>query len=205
MSTRNDDAAGASRPFDRDRDGFVMAEGSAVLLLERLEDAVSRGARIYGEVAGYGLTSDAHHMTAPRTDAECATRAMTAAMREAGVAPSEVELIDAHGSATPLNDPIETLAIKNAFREAAYAIPVTASKGQHGHALGATGAWEAAISLLSMSEGVVPRVVNLEHDDPECDLPYVRENAPMRPSVVLSNSSGFGGINAALVFRRYDP
>jgi 3-oxoacyl-[acyl-carrier-protein] synthase II len=201
MSTRNDDPMHASRPFDRDRDGFVMAEGAGVLLLERYEDAVTRGARMYGEVAGFGLTGDAHHMTAPQPEGRASSRAMQAALREARVAPDELELVDAHGSSSPLNDVTETAALKRALGEAAYRVPVTGTKGQHGHALGATGAWEAALSLLAIYEGRVPRTVNLEHVDPACDLDYVREERALAPRVVLSNSTGFGGINAALVLR----
>jgi 3-oxoacyl-[acyl-carrier-protein] synthase II len=201
MSTRNDDPAHASRPFDRDRDGFVMSEGAGVLLLERYEDAVTRGARIYGEVSGFGLTADAHHMTAPQPEGRGSSRAMQAALREARVSPEELELVDAHGSSSPLNDVTETAALKRALGEAAYRVPVTGTKGQHGHALGATGAWEAALSLLAIHTGRVPRTVNLEHVDPACDLDYVREDRPLAPRVVLSNSTGFGGINAALVLR----
>lgn len=204
MSTRNDDPGAASRPFDRDRDGFVMAEGAAILVLERLDDALRRDARIYGEITGYGVTNDAYHMTAPRPDGSCLARAMTIALREARLVPDEVELTDAHGSATPLNDRTETLAMKTALGARATTVPVAATKGQHGHALGASGAWEAAISLLAMSDGRVPGVVNLENADPECDLSLPRATADLRPSIVLSNSSGFGGINASLVLRRVD-
>ena len=200
MSTRNDEPSRASRPFDRDRDGFVMAEGAAVLMLERLDDALARGARIYGEIAGYGLTGDAHHMTAPRPDAACATRAMRGALREAAVAPGEVELVDAHGSSTALNDSTEALALAEVFGEGT-TVPVTATKGQHGHALGATGAWEAAISLLALHDGHVPGMANLEHPDPDCPLSFVRETVRLSPRIALSNTSGFGGINAALVFK----
>ncbi len=201
MSTRNDDPAHASRPFDRDRDGFVMSEGSGILVLERYEDAVARGARIYGEIAGFGLTADAHHMTAPQPEGRSSSRAMQSALREARISPGELELVDAHGSSSPLNDVTETAALKRALGEAAYRVPVTGTKGQHGHALGATGAWEAALSLLAIHEGRVPRTVNLEHADPDCDLDYVREERALAPRVVLSNSTGFGGINAALVLR----
>ena len=201
MSERNDEPARASRPFDRDRDGFVMAEGAGMLLLERYEDAVSRGARIYGEIAGYGLTADAYHMTAPQPGGHNSSRAMQAALREARVGSDELELIDAHGSSSPLNDVTETAALKRALGPAAYRVPVTGTKGQHGHALGATGAWEAALSLLAIHERFVPRIVNLENVDPACDLDYVREERSLRPRVVLSNSTGFGGINAALVLR----
>ncbi|MBD5654695.1 MAG: beta-ketoacyl-ACP synthase II [Candidatus Eremiobacteraeota bacterium] len=201
MSTRNDDPARASRPFDRDRDGFVMSEGAGVLFLERYEDAMARGVRVYGEVAGFGLTADAYHMTAPQPEGRGSSRAMQSALREARVGASELELIDAHGSSSPLNDVTETAALKRALGDAAYRVPVTGTKGQHGHALGATGAWEAALSLLAIHEKRVPRTVNLEHLDPACDLDYVREERPLAPRVVLSNSTGFGGINAALVLR----
>jgi 3-oxoacyl-[acyl-carrier-protein] synthase II len=204
MSTRNDDPRGASRPFDRDRDGFVMAEGSGVLVLERYEDALSRGAHIYGEIVGFGLTCDAHHMTAPRPDASSAVRAMQAALKEAQLSPGEIELINAHASSSPLNDTTETTAIKRAFGEAAARVPITATKGQHGHALGATGVWEAALALLAIDRGEVPGIVNLEHADPLCDLHYTREARSLRPRTVLSNSFGFGGINAALAFKHAD-
>jgi 3-oxoacyl-[acyl-carrier-protein] synthase II len=204
MSTRNHDPRGASRPFDRDRDGFVMAEGAGILVLERYEDALTRGAHIYGEIAGFGLTCDAHHMTAPRPDASSAIRAMQAALHEAQLSPGEIELINAHASSSPLNDTTETNAIKRAFGDAAAHIPITATKGQHGHALGATGVWEAALSLLAIDRGKVPGIVNLEHADPLCDLHYVRESSSLRPRTVLSNSFGFGGINAALAFKHAD-
>jgi 3-oxoacyl-[acyl-carrier-protein] synthase II len=178
-----------------------MSEGSGILVLERYDDAVNRGARIYGEIAGFGLTADAHHMTAPHPEGRSSSRAMQAALREAGVSAGELELVDAHGSSSPLNDVTETAALKRALGDAAYGVPVTATKGQHGHALGATGAWEAALSLLAIHEGRVPRTVNLDHVDPECDLDYVREERVLAPRIVLSNSTGFGGINAALVLR----
>jgi len=202
MSTRNDEPERASRPFDRDRDGFVMAEGAGILVLERLEDALARNATVYGEIVGYGLTNDAYHMTAPRPDGACLARAIECALREAGLSADEVELIDAHGSATVLNDKTETLAFKRALGERARSVPVTATKGQHGHALGATGAWESAVSLLALADGRVPRVVNLDHADEACDLACVRTTATQRPANVLCTSAGFGGINAALVFRR---
>jgi 3-oxoacyl-[acyl-carrier-protein] synthase II len=200
MSTRNAEPLHASRPFDRERDGFVMAEGAGVVFLERLDDARARGARAYGEVVGFGLTGDAHHMTAPRPDCAQATRAMRAALREASLIPAEVELIDAHGSATTLNDSTEARALREVFGEGTQT-PITATKGQHGHALGATGAWEAAVALLALHDGRVPAVANLEHPDPGCDLAFVRATESLRPRVVLSNTSGFGGINAALVFK----
>ncbi|HYW53052.1 MAG TPA: beta-ketoacyl-[acyl-carrier-protein] synthase family protein [Dongiaceae bacterium] len=202
MSTRNDDPQNASRPFDRERDGFVMAEGAGILLLERLEDAQARGARVYGEVAGYGLTNDAHHMSAPRPDATMNAAAMRRALEEAQLAPDEVDVVNAHGSGTPLGDRAEALAMELLFGERAAAVPVVATKGQHAHALGATGAWEAAISLLSIANGVVPRSVNSVDVDSALTVTSQRLERPVR--TVLSNSAGFGGINAALVFRAAD-
>jgi 3-oxoacyl-[acyl-carrier-protein] synthase II len=201
MSQRNDDPPAASRPFDLRRDGFVMAEGAGILLLERLDDAVARGARIYGEIAGYGLTNDAHHMSAPRPDGVLNAAAMRAALGEAGLAPDEVDVLNAHGSGTPLGDRAEALATELVFGKRAQAIPVTATKGQHGHALGASGAWEAALSLLTMEHGIVPRSVNSDDADHECALTIARKPLQRRVRTVLSNSSGFGGINAALLFR----
>ena len=199
MSTRNDAPEAASRPFDRARDGFVMAEGAGVLLLERLEDARARGARVYGEIAGYGLTNDAHHMSAPRPDGTMNAAAMQRALGEAELAPDEVDVVNAHGSGTPLGDRCEAVAMELVFGARAASIPVTATKGQHGHALGATGAWEAALSVASIARGVVPRSVNA--DDADCDLAVTRERLERPVRTVLSNSAGFGGINAALVFR----
>ena len=205
MSTRNDDPAHASRPFDAGRDGFVMAEGAAVLVLEERSRALSRGAPVYAELCGFGLTNDAHHMTAPRPDGRQAARAMRNALAEAHVSPAEVGYINAHGSSTPLNDPIETGSIKQVFGEAAYQIPLSGTKGYYGHALGASGAIEAAICALAARRGWVPPTVNLETPDPACDLPQVTgEGRDLAPDVLLSNSFGFGGINAALVFRRAD-
>lgn len=202
MSTRNDDPARASRPFDANRDGFVMGEGSAVLLLEAWDHAVARGARIYGELAGYGTTNDAHHMTAPRPDGSQAARCMRLALQDAEADVSDVQYINAHGSSTPLNDPTETLAIRQVFGAHADAVPVSGTKGYYGHALGASGAFEAAISALAVSRGWAPPTVNLETPDAACDLDYIRnEGRQLTPQTVLSNSFGFGGINAALVFR----
>jgi 3-oxoacyl-[acyl-carrier-protein] synthase II len=202
MSTRNEEPQAASRPFDGARDGFVMAEGSGVLLLERLDDARARGARVYGEVAGYGLTNDAHHMSAPRPDATMNAAAMRRALGEAGVAPAEVDVVNAHGSATPLGDHAEALALEMVFGERAASVPVTATKGQHAHALGATGAWEAALSLASIANGIVPRSINT--DDLSEPIAVTRERLERPVRTVLSNSAGFGGINAALVFRAVD-
>jgi len=202
MSTRNADPEHAARPFDRDRDGFVMAEGAGILVLERLDDALARGARVYGEIAGYGASTDAYHMTAPQPDGTYVARAMRMALDEAGVRPGEVDLYDAHGSSTPLGDAAEVRALCGALGAEAHTVPIVATKGQHGHALGATGAWEAAISLLAIADGRVPGNVNLEHADPAFEFAHVSASRELHPSVVLSNSSGFGGVNAALVFRR---
>jgi 3-oxoacyl-[acyl-carrier-protein] synthase II len=204
MSERNDDPARASRPFDRGRDGFVMAEGAGILVLERWEDALARGARIYGEIAGYGITNDAHHMSAPRPDGSMNAAAMKRALGEARLAPDDVDLVNAHGSGTPLGDRCEALAMENTFGTRAAAVPVTATKGQHGHALGATGAWEAALSLLAIANELVPRSVNMDDADPDCALAVTRAPRAGPVRTVLSNSAGFGGINAALVFRAPD-
>jgi 3-oxoacyl-[acyl-carrier-protein] synthase II len=200
MSTRNADPQTASRPFDRERDGFVMAEGAGILFLERLDDALARGAHIYGEIVGFGLTNDAHHMSAPRPDGVANAAAMRRALAEAGVEPAEVDVVNAHGSGTPLGDRSEALAIATVF--GGRDVPVTATKGQHGHALGATGAWEAALSLLTFAHEIVPKTVNHLHDDPDCSIALTRDPLHSAPRVILSNSAGFGGINAALVFRR---
>jgi 3-oxoacyl-[acyl-carrier-protein] synthase II len=201
MSTRNDEPQRASRPFDRDRDGFVMAEGAAVLVLERWSDALARGAHIYGEIAGYGTSNDAYHMSAPLPDGTQAARPIRHALREAQLAPDEVEALNAHGSGTPLGDRSERLALRGAFGDALARIPVTATKGQHGHALGATGAWEAALSLLAIERGTIPGLVNFENSDPECGLVLSRGHRASAPRTVVSFSAGFGGINAALVLR----
>jgi 3-oxoacyl-[acyl-carrier-protein] synthase II len=203
MSTRNDDPAHASRPFDQGRDGFVMAEGAAVLVLEERGRALARGAPVYAEVCGFGLTNDAHHMTAPRPDGKQAARAMRNALAEAGVAPREVGYINAHGSSTPLNDPTETASIKQVFGDHAYRLAFSGTKGYYGHALGASGAIEAAICALASRRGWVPPTVNLQSPDPGCDLAHVApDGMPLEPDYLLSNSFGFGGINASLLFRR---
>jgi 3-oxoacyl-[acyl-carrier-protein] synthase II len=203
MSTRNDDPARASRPFDEARDGFVMAEGAAVLVLEERGRALARGAPMYAEVCGFGLTNDAYHMTAPRPDGRQAARAMRNALQDAGVAPHEVGYINAHGSSTPLNDSTETASIKQVFGEHANRLAVSGTKGYYGHALGASGAIEAAICALASSRGWVPPTVNLESPDPACDLTHVSATGmDLTPDYLLSNSFGFGGINAALLFRR---
>jgi len=203
MSTRNDDPAGASRPFDRDRDGFVMGEGAAVMVLEEYERAVARGARIYAEVMGYGVTNDAHHMTAPRPDGAQAARAMRLALDDGHVSPGEIDYVNAHGSSTPLNDPTETLAIKDVFGDHAYKLPVSGTKGYYGHALGASGAIETAICALAMEEEWLPPTVNLTVADDACDLNFLPgDGRTERVEHILTNSFGFGGINASLVLRR---
>jgi len=203
MSTRNDDPGTASRPFDAGRDGFVMGEGAAVLVLEERERAVARGAKVYAEIVGHAYNNDAYHMTAPRPDGRQAARAMRLALEDAGVAPHEVGYVNAHGSSTPLNDSTETTAIKQVFGEHAYRLAVSGTKGYYGHALGASGAIEAAICALALARGWLPPTINLQQPDPACDLDCLpREGRPARPEVVVTNSFGFGGINATLVLRR---
>jgi 3-oxoacyl-[acyl-carrier-protein] synthase II len=201
MSTRNDDPATASRPFDAGRDGFVMAEGAGMFVLERYDDAVGRGAQIYAEITGFGTSNDAYHMSAPLADGSQTAGALQRALDEARVLPAEVEAINAHGSSTRLGDRAEAVAFRRVFGERLPEIPVCATKGQHGHALGATGAWEVAIAAMGMRDGVVPGAVNLENRDKECPVRCERETIAASARVVLSNSSGFGGINAALVLR----
>jgi 3-oxoacyl-[acyl-carrier-protein] synthase II len=203
MAKQNDPPERACRPFDATRDGFVMGEGAGFLVLEEASHAVRRGARIYAEVAGYGLTNDAYHMTAPRPDARHAARAMQRALDDAGITPEEVEAINAHASSTPLNDKIETLAIKQVLRERAARVPISGTKSMHAHSLGAVGAIEAALAVLTIDRGFIPPTLNLDHPDPECDLDYVPNHGrTQRTGVVLSNSFGFGGINACLVFQK---
>ncbi len=202
MSTRNDDPTEASRPFDRDRDGFVMGEGAAVLVLEEWGHAVRRGARIYAEICGFGTTSDGYHMTAPRPDGSQSGRAIALALSDARIVPDEVEYVNAHGSSTRLNDPTETEAIKTALGDRAYRVAVSGTKGYFGHPLGASGAIEAAICALAIERGWLPPTVNLEHPDSKCDLDYVTGTGrECSVGCVISNSFGFGGINATLVFR----
>jgi 3-oxoacyl-[acyl-carrier-protein] synthase II len=203
MSTRNEEPEKASRPFDKDRDGFVMGEGAAVLILEEYERAKSRGAPIYGEVVGYGITNDAHHMTAPRPDGSQAARAMRLALRDANVSSDEIDYVNTHGSSTPLNDSTETMAIKQVLGDRAYRIPMSGTKGYYGHALGASGAIEMAICALAMDREWLPPTVNLQVADKACDLNFLpRTGRKERVEHILTNSFGFGGINAALVLRR---
>lgn len=205
LSQRNSEPERASRPWDKDRDGFVMAEGGAVLILESLEHALNRGATIYGEVAGYGMTGDAYDIVAPCTDGEGAKRAMEVALKDAQLSPNEVNYINAHGTSTLLGDRAETVAIKRAFGSHASNLAVSSTKSMTGHLLGATGAIEAAISILACRDSAIPPTINLENPDPECDLDYVplvaRRGVPV--NVAMSNSFGFGGHNACLVFKKY--
>lgn len=202
-SNSNAEPQCASRPFDAMRDGFVMGEGSAVLTLEEYGHAQARGATIYAEIVGYATTTDAYHMTAPRPDGAQAIRAMREALREAHLQPHEVDYISAHGSSTPLNDKTETASIKQVFGEDAYKVGISSTKAMHGHALGATGAFELAISCLAMQNDYLPPTLNLHHPDPECDLDYIPHTGrPQRVNTILSNSFGFGGINACLVLAR---
>jgi 3-oxoacyl-[acyl-carrier-protein] synthase II len=205
LSTRNDDPEHASRPFDADRDGFVIGEGAGVLLLEELERARGRGAKIYAELVGYGMSSDAFHITQPSENGDGAIRVMTNALKDAGVQPQEVDYINAHGTSTHYNDKLETLAIKKVFGDSAYSIPVSSTKSMMGHLLGAAGGVEAGIIALALHDQIVPPTANYETPDTDCDLDYVPNVArrvPMR--YALSNSFGFGGTNAALLMKRYD-
>jgi 3-oxoacyl-[acyl-carrier-protein] synthase II len=201
MSTRNDDPSGACRPFDRDRDGFVMGEAACVLVLESEAHAIRRGAHVYARLLGFGTSNDAHHMTAPRPDGSQAARAIEEALSAAGVAPEEIDHVNAHGSSTPLNDSTESLAISRALGTKALEVPVTGTKPFYGHALGASGAIEAAIAALTIRDGWIPPTLNLEHPGEGCDLNYIMGSGLDTPvSRMISNSFGFGGINASLVF-----
>jgi 3-oxoacyl-[acyl-carrier-protein] synthase II len=203
MSTRNDEPERASRPFDAERDGFVMGEGAGILVIEELEHAKRRGAPIYCELAGYGITCDAHHVTAPLP--EGAARCMKIAMDHAGVTPSDISYINAHATSTPVGDISETKALKLALKEEAYKIPVSSTKSMTGHLLGAAGGVETAICALSLKEGVIPPTINLDHPDPECDLDYVPHEArEAKLKVALNNSFGFGGHNASLVLKELE-
>jgi len=204
LSTRNDEPIRASRPFDRERDGFVLAEGAGILVLEELEHARQRGARIYAEIVGYGANCDAHHITSPAPEGEGAARCMNLALADAGLTPGDVDYINAHGTSTPYNDLNETQAIRRVFGASASAIAVSSTKSMTGHTMGAAGAIEAAYSILALHHQMLPPTINYENPDPECDLDYVPNRA--RPATVraaLSNSFGFGGTNACLAFRRW--
>jgi 3-oxoacyl-[acyl-carrier-protein] synthase II len=204
LSTRNDEPTRASRPFDADRDGFVPGEGAGVIVLESLEHARRRGARIYAEIVGYGMTSDAYHMTAPDPEGDGAIRAMSAALRDGGLRPEDVGYVNAHGTSTPYNDKTETLAIKQVFGDHARRLAVSSTKSMTGHLLGAAGGIEAVATVLALQQGILPPTINYEAPDPECDLDYV-PNAARKVEVdaAISNGFGFGGTNATLAFRRW--
>ena len=205
LSTRNDEPEKASRPFDRDRDGFVMGEGAAVLVLEEYEHAMRRGAKIYAELVGYGATADAYHITAPCVDGEGAVKCMLRALEDAKLSPDEVDYINAHGTSTKLNDAVETLAIKKVFGERAYKIPVSSTKSMIGHLLGAAGAIEAVATIMTIHTGIIHPTINYENPDPECDLDYVPNEARKKEvNVAISNSFGFGGHNVCLVFKKFE-
>ena len=204
ISTRNENIEGASRPFDRTRDGFVVAEGAAILILEELEHARARGAKIYGEIIGYGATADAYHITAPAEDGAGAAMAMRLALKQAKLQPEQIDYINAHGTSTPLNDKSETLAIKAVFGEAAYNVPISSTKSMTGHLMGSAGSLEAVVCAKVINEGIIPPTINYEHPDPECDLDYTPNIArQLAVNTVMSNSFGFGGHNAVLIMRRY--
>jgi 3-oxoacyl-[acyl-carrier-protein] synthase II len=201
LSTRNDDPAHASRPFDRDRDGFVASEGSAVLVLEEREHALARGARIHAELLGYAASADAYHITAPEPSGDGAIRCVRRALERAGVRPEDIQYINAHGTGTPLNDLAETRAIKHVFGEFAYSVPISSTKSMTGHMLGAAGAFESMVTILAMRDGFAPPTINLENADPECDLDYVpNDGRAVSAQLAMTTSFGFGGHNACLVF-----
>jgi 3-oxoacyl-[acyl-carrier-protein] synthase II len=205
LSTRNDEPTKASRPFDKDRDGFVVGEGSGVLILEEFERANARGARIYAELVGYGMTADAYHITAPSEDGDGPLRVMQRALKSAGVEPSQIDYVNAHGTSTPHGDKVETIAIKRAFGECAKKLTVSSTKSMTGHLLGAAGGLEAGITVLAVYHQTAPPTINLDEADAECDLDYVPHTARKVPiRYALSNSFGFGGTNAALLFKRYE-
>ncbi len=206
LTTRNDDPATASRPFDATRDGFIMAEGAGALVLESEEHALARGATILVELAGYGATSDAFHITQPDEQGDGAARAMRKALAHAGLKPDDISYLNAHGTSTAMNDKLETLAIKKVFGDYAYSLPISSTKSMTGHLLGAAGAVEAAASVLAIQNGIIPPTANYQNPDPDCDLDYVPNVArPASIEAVMTNSLGFGGHNASLVFRRYRP
>jgi 3-oxoacyl-[acyl-carrier-protein] synthase II len=204
LSTRNDEPARASRPFDKDRDGFVIGEGAGIVILEELETATRRGAKIYAEIVGYGLSSDAYHLTGQPEDAHGAVRSMQMALRKAGVRPEQVDYINAHGTSTPINDPTETLAVKTCFGEHARKVVMSSTKSMTGHLLGAAGGLEAGVCALAVRDQVAPPTINLDDPDPACDLDYApHTKRPMKIEYAMSNSFGFGGTNGTLLFKKY--
>lgn len=204
LSTRNDDPSRASRPFDKDRDGFVMGEGAGILILEELQHALSRGARIYAEIVGYGMTCDAYHMTSPVPGGEGAARAIQLALKDGGLTPERVSYINAHGTSTPINDPTETAAIKRALGDHAYKIAVSSTKSMTYHLLGGSGGIEAVATVLAIANNRIPPTINLDNPDEGCDLDYVPNTSrEANVEVALSNSFGFGGHNVTLAFKKY--
>ena len=203
LSTRNDDPEGASRPFEKGRDGFVLGEGAGIVVMEEYEAAKARGAKIYGEVVGYGLTGDAYHLTAPAPDGEGAARCMKMALKGAGINPEQVDYINAHGTSTPMNDLYETMAIKTVFGNHAKKVMISSTKSMTGHLLGAAGGIEAVFALMSMQTSVIPPTINYSDPDPQCDLDYVPNIArDAQVTYALSNNFGFGGTNATLLFKK---
>ncbi|MBI5641028.1 MAG: beta-ketoacyl-ACP synthase II [Nitrospirae bacterium] len=206
LSTRNDEPAKASRPFDKDRDGFIMGEGAGILVMEELGNALRRNARIYAELIGYGLTGDAYHITSPAPGGEGAARCMAMAIRDAGISPSDIDYINAHGTSTKYGDELETSAIKTVLKEDAYKVAISSTKSMTGHLLGAAGGVEAVVSCLSIHHGMMPPTINLDNPDPECDLDYVPHTARQADiRCAMSNSFGFGGTNACLLFKKFVP
>ena len=204
LSTRNDDPQAASRPFDSGRDGFVLGEGCGVVVLESVEHAEARGAKVLAELAGYGASSDAHHVTQPHPEGEGAARAMNWAIEDAGLKPEDVDYVNAHGTSTPLNDKFETIALKRTYGDHAYNLKISSTKSMTGHLLGAAGGIEAAFSVLTVSEGVIPPTINIDDPDPECDLDYVPNKAEKQEvNVAMSNSLGFGGHNSSIIFKSF--
>lgn len=204
LSTRNDEPERASRPFDIDRDGFVMGEGAGILILEEMGHALKRGAKIYAEVIGYGMSGDAYHITSPAPEGEGAARCMEAAIKDAGIRPEEVDYINAHGTSTKYGDELETMAIKKVFGEHAYKLTVSSTKSMTGHLLGAAGGVEAVITVLTIYNNIIPPTINLEKPDPACDLDYVPNQARQKEvNCAISNSFGFGGTNASLIFKKF--
>jgi 3-oxoacyl-[acyl-carrier-protein] synthase II len=204
LSRRNEEPQRASRPFEKNRDGFVVGEGAGIVILEELGAALNRGARIYGEVVGYGYTGDAYHITAPSPDGDGAVRCMRMAIKDAGLQPEQIDTINAHGTSTPMNDRVETIAIKTVFGEYARKIPISATKSMTGHLLGAAGSTEAIFTLLTIYEGILPPTINYDEPDPECDLDFVPNVARRQTvNIGMSNAFGFGGTNATLVVRKF--
>jgi 3-oxoacyl-[acyl-carrier-protein] synthase II len=205
LSTRNDEPEKASRPFDKDRDGFVMGEGAGIMVLEEMESAVNRGAKIYGEIIGYSLNSDAYHITSPAPGGEGAARCMANAIKDANIAPEEIGYINAHGTSTPYGDKLETSAIKTVFKEHAYKLCISSTKSMTGHLLGASGGIESIACALSLRDQILPPTINLDNPDAECDLDYIPNKArPLDLNIAMSNSFGFGGTNGCIIIKRFD-